>query len=177
MTQVPTSQPATPTPSAAAPSPTEAATESAPSSPSAPPVPGPCDPSSLTVRVTGWTGAAGHRIASVELLNAGTAPCQLFALARPQLVDAQGAILIDGAPPGASEALEIGPGGILTTEVQDSNYCGPEPAQPVTVAFVFPLGLGRVIAAPDSTNSPDGLPPCNGPVGSAGIIEMHPWQP
>jgi hypothetical protein len=129
------------------------------------------------VRVTGWDGAAGHRIASVELVNGGADPCELFALARPQLVDGQGTILIDGQPPGASQALEIAPGGMLRTEVQDSNYCGPEPVAPVTVAFVFPLGLGRVVAAPDVTGSLGGLPPCLGPAGSAGTIEMQPWRP
>lgn len=129
------------------------------------------------MRITGWTGAAGHRIGSLELLNAGTDACQLFARARPQLVDAQGAILIEGEPPGASQVLQVGPGGLLRTEVQDSNYCGPEPVQPVTVAFVLPEGLGRVVAAPDSTNGLGGLPPCLGPAGSAGTIEMQPWQP
>jgi hypothetical protein len=113
----------------------------------------------------------------VELLNAGMDPCELFALARPQLVDGRGAILIDGPPPGASQALEIAPGGLLRADVQDSNYCGPDPVAPVTVAFVLPEGLGRVVAAPDSTNSLDGVPPCLGPAGSAGTIEMQPWQP
>ncbi len=176
-TQVPTSAPATPSPTASAPAPTETPLESAASSPASPAVPGPCDPTALSARVTGWTGAAGHRIASLELLNTGAVPCQLFALARPQLVDAGGAVLIDGEPPGASPVLELGPGDRLTTEVQDSNYCGPEAAQPVTLAFVFPEGLGRLVAAPDPADALGGLPPCLGAAGSAGTIEMQPWQP
>ena len=162
----------TASPSAPEPSPTSAATAPSPSSPEL----GPCDPASLAARVTGWTGAAGHRIASVELLNAGSVSCVTFALARPQLVDGRDSILIDGAPPGASAVLEIAPGGRLTTEVQDSNYCGADPVSPVTVAFVLPEGLGRVVAAPDSPTSLDGLPPCLGP-GGPGTIEMQPWQP
>jgi hypothetical protein len=100
----------------------------------------------------------------------------VFALARPQLVDAGSAVLIEGEPPGASEPLVVAPGAVLTTEVQDSNYCGPDPAQPVTLAFVLPEGLGRVVAAPDTTNGLGGLPPCLGPGGPASI-EMLPWQP
>lgn len=159
-----------------APSATSAASEIVPSAPASSPTLGPCEPASLTVRVTGWTGAAGHRIGDVELQNGASDSCVVFALARPQLVDGQGTILIDGEPPGASQAVEIAPGGILKTEVQDSNYCGPEPVQPVTVAFVFPQGLGRVVAAPDSSSSLDGVPPCLGPAGSAGTIEMQAWQ-
>ena len=165
----------TPSASALVPSPTGAATATAPSSPAGSPVLGPCEPASLTVRVTRWTGAAGHRIADVELLNTGSDPCAMFALARPQLVDGHGAILIDGQPPGSSAVLEILPGGRLATEVQDSNYCGPAPAPPVTVAFVFPEGLGRVVAEPDSPASLDGVPPCNGPA-VPGTVEMQPWQ-
>lgn len=152
------------------------ASATAPSSPAGSPVLGPCEPASLTVRITRWTGAAGHRIADVELQNAGADPCAMFALARPQLVDGRGAILIDGEPSGASEVLEIASGGRLSTEVQDSNYCGSEPVAPVTVAFVFPEGLGRVVAEPDSPASLDGVPPCNGPA-VPGTVEMQPWQP
>jgi len=141
------------------------------------PVLGPCEPASLALRVTGWSGAAGHRIATVELQNAGPSACLVYALARPQLVDAAGVILIDGEPPGASGTLDVAPDGVLTTMVQDSNYCGPSPALPVTLAFVLPEGLGRVVAAAAPADDLDGVPPCLGPAGSAGTIEMQPWQP
>lgn len=112
----------------------------------------------------------------MELRNAGSDPCRLVALARPQLVDAGGTILIDGEPPGASATLEIAPGAVLAADVQASNYCGPDPAPPVTVAFVLPDGLGRVVAAADPTDGLGGVPPCLGPCGPA-AIEMLPWQP
>jgi hypothetical protein len=139
---------------------------------------GPCAPADLAARITLWDGAAGQRIAHVELTNTGSASCQLEALARPQLVDGHGSVLIDGAPPAASALLTIGPGGVLKTLVQDGNYCGPAPLAPVSVAFVLPNGKGRFVAT--SALSPTdlgGVPPCNGAPGSAGDIGMQPWAP
>ena len=50
-------------------------------------MPAACEPGSLALRVTGWSGAAGHRIATVELENAGSVACLVYALARPQLAE------------------------------------------------------------------------------------------
>jgi hypothetical protein len=143
----------------------------------APAAAGPCDPNMLAARITQWQGAAGHRIASVELTNKGSGDCTVDALSQPQLVDGNGAVLIDSAAPAASAALTITPGGVLHTLVQDGNYCGPAPVAPVTVAFVFAPGLGRIIAAPLTATDTTGVPPCNGAPGSAGDIEMQPWSP
>jgi hypothetical protein len=163
------------TPSVSAePSPTGAATTSVPTPPAGSPATGPCSPDALTAQVTGWTGAAGSRIGSVELRNAGTDPCVIFGFARPQLVDGAGTILIDGQPPGASMVLLLAPGGLVRADVRASNYCGPDPLPPVTVAFVLPDGLGRIVAAADSPAGIGGLPPCLGP-GEPGTIEMQPW--
>lgn len=99
----------------------------------------------------------------------------LEAMARPQLVDGQGSVLIDGSTPPTSAFLTIAPGGVVKTLVQDGNYCGPDPVVPVSVAFVFNDG-STVVAAPASAT--DGtVPPCLGAAGSAGDIEMHPWAP
>ncbi len=160
-----------PTVSATA-SPTAGETSSATASPTL----GPCDPATLAARITQWEGAAGHRIAGVELTNSGAVPCTINALSQPQLVDGTGAVLIEGAPPAGSAVLTIAAGGVLTTLVQDGNYCGPTPAPPVTVAFVLPDGTGRIVATPISSTDTSGIPPCLGP-GSPGDIEMHPWAP
>ena len=139
------------------------------------PVPalGPCDPADLQGRINLWEGAAGHRIAHVDLVNAGSVDCTVQAMARPQLVDGRGSVLIDGAEPPASEVLTIDAGALVTTLVQAGNYCGPAPEVPVTVAFVL-NDAGRVVASPFSPT--DGtVPPCLGPPGSAGTIEMQPW--
>jgi hypothetical protein len=132
-----------------------------------------CSAANLAARITMWEGAMGHRIATVEMTNTGPAACLLHTTGRPQLVDKAGAVLIDGAPATAGGTLKLGPGDVATTLVQDSNYCGPVPAQPVSVAFVLPAGAGRVVAAPLAAG--DGVPPCLGDPGSAGSIEMHPW--
>lgn len=130
----------------------------------------------LSVQVTSWTGATGHRIATVELQNLGPDPCTLPALMQPQLVDGNGAVLIDVSPPGVSEAMTVASGGVLRTMVQDSNYCGPAPVPPVSIAFLIP-GLPRVVASPLTSTDTSGLPPCLGLPGSAGTVEMQPWAP
>jgi hypothetical protein len=130
-----------------------------------------CAPADLAARITMWEGAAGSRIATVELTNAGSQDCTLRTMMKPQLVDGRGSVLIDGADPQASAEMSFAPGAVVTTLVQASNYCGPAPAAPVSVAFVVPEG--RTVATPVSATDLT-LPPCNG-AGSPGSIEMHPW--
>jgi hypothetical protein len=157
------------------PSPTASPTATATPQPTAVPTPGPCDPANLGAKVVDWTGAAGSRGADVTLTNKGSSPCVVRSLARPQLVDGRGTILIDGAAPGASSALTMAPGGTLKTLVVASNYCGAAPKAPVTVAFVL-TGGGRVVASPVSATDMMGVPPCNG-AGAPASITMHPWAP
>lgn len=180
-----------PSPIGADGSPTPQATITAEASPSASPestfraTPSPtsaptgislCLPSGVSARITMWEGAAGHRIATVELRNADTTACLWPTLDQPQLIDGSGAILIDGAVAPAGDSLSLAPGDVVTTLVQDANYCGQAPVAPVTVAFVMPGGTERVVAAPVSATDTDGIPPCNGAAGSPGDIEMHPWS-
>lgn len=139
------------------------------------PTTGPCDPASLAGRIGLWEGAAGHRIAHVDLINVGSAACTVDALAKPQLIDGGGSILIEGEDPAPSAVLTIAPGDHVTTLVQAGNYCGPEPEAPVSVAFVHRDG-GRVVADPVSPSDAT-VPPCLGDAGSAGDISMQPWAP
>ena len=171
-----------PTPS---PSPTPAATPSA--SPTATPSPTPtasptplhtiasCEAANLAARITLWEGAAGSRIADVEVTSNAPSACTMRALDRPQLVDGKGSVLINGTNPGASATLTIAPGGVLKTLVRASNYCGPNPVAPTSVAFVIGNG-GRFVAAPVSPTDAT-VPPCNGDPGSSGTVEMQPWAP
>ncbi len=137
-----------------------------------------CVTAHLAARITRWEGAAGHRIATVELRNTGPEPCAVPALMQPQLVDATGAVLIEGAPPQAPGTVTVPAGGTLTTLVQDGNYCRPAPLEPVTIAFILPSGAGRIVAANESTTGLSGVPPCSGDPGSnaPGDIEMQPWR-
>jgi uncharacterized protein DUF4232 len=143
--------------------------------PTAVPTPGPCDPATVAARITLWEGAAGSRIANVTMTNTGSGPCVVHAMARPQLVDGRGNVLIDSGAPGASSALTIAPGGTLKTLVSASNYCGPAPRAPVTVAFILSDG-GRIVATPFSPSDTTGVPPCNG-AGQAAWVSMRPWAP
>src|SRR4051794_7905050 len=168
-TTVPTPTPV-PTPTAAR---TTAPTATPTALPSLPQEPGPCAASNLAARITSpWGGAAGNRIADVELTNSGTQACTLRAVERPQLVDATGSVLIDGSAPKSSTVVTIAPGDVVTTQVSDTNYCGPAPSPPVTVAFVLSAG-DRIVATPFSPTDAT-VPPCNGP-GSPSSISMHPW--
>jgi hypothetical protein len=135
----------------------------------------PCGNAILEARITMWEGAAGHRIAHVELTNTGFEACVIQATLRPQLVDGNRSVLIDGAAPAGSDPfLTLAPGKTLKTLVQDGNYCGPAPVAPVSVAFVLADG-SHVLAAPVSPTDVT-VPPCLGS-GSKADIEMQPWAP
>ena len=167
---------ATPAPTpASSPTPTPAPTPTSAPTPTPTPTTGPCVTAKLAARITLWEGAAGHRIAHLELTNAGSVSCTLRAMDKPQLVDGKGSVLIDGTNPPASALLTVTPGQVLKTLVQDANYCGPAPVAPVSVAFVL-SGGGRIVATPVSPTDVT-LPPCNGAPGSAGDIEMQSWAP
>jgi hypothetical protein len=154
----PVSTPAEPTPTPSTPAPQVAA----------------CDPATLTARITQWTGAAGHRIAEVELRNDG-GTCSLLVKQQLVLVDGGGRALIEGATARTQKTITLAPGDTVTTMVDDANYCGPAPVAPVTIVFVVPDG-GRIVAAPPATPGPGGVPPCNGPTEPASI-QMHAWKP
>jgi hypothetical protein len=171
--QSPTSAPqsaAAPPSAAAVASETPVAT--ATPSPSPRPTVGPCDPASLTARITSWEGAAGSRIANVELTNTGRSSCLLEALDRPQLVAGDGSVIINGKSPSSTNKLTVAPGKVLTTLVSASNDCKPTPVPPVSVAFVFSDGRRLVAKAVSPTDTT--TPPCNG-AGSPATIDMHPW--
>jgi hypothetical protein len=143
--------------------------------PTAAPTIGLCGPENLSAQITMWEGAAGHRIADVEVTNAMSEACTMPAVAKPQLLDGNGEVLIDGSSPTSSAMIELAPGAVLRTLVQAGNYCGPDPAPPVSVAFVLSDG-GSIVADPVSPTDVT-VPPCLGPSGSAGTIEMQPWAP
>lgn len=135
---------------------------------------GPCEAGTLAARITLWEGAAGHRIADVELTNAGSSSCTVMATSKLELLDGSGSVLIDGPSPPAPALVTVAAGGVLTTLVDTSNYCGPAPVAPVTIAFA--LGDGRLVATPASATDAT-VPPCLGLPGSAGEIQMQPWAP
>jgi hypothetical protein len=169
-TPVPSTSPA-PTPTSTPPA-TPVPTPTAAPTPTATPAIGACGPAALVAKITMWEGAAGSRIADVEVTNAGRVACMLEKLERPQLIDGSGRVLIDGTAPTTGGVLELAPGARATTLVEASNYCGAAPVPPVRVAFVLRDGKRFVAAPPTPTDAT--VPPCNGP-GQPAVIGMQPW--
>jgi hypothetical protein len=134
-----------------------------------------CAVADLSAKVTGWAGAAGNRVGTVVLTSHSATDCKLATLQRPQLVDANDVVLIDGDAPSHPTTTLLTPGESVTTMVDDANYCGSAPTAPVTVAFVF-AGGDQLVAEAKSTSDMSGLPDCLGP-GGPGLMTMHPWAP
>jgi hypothetical protein len=177
----PSSSPSSPSPSASSPS-------SSPSpSPSVSPSPsgvGVCLAGDLAGQILGWQGAAGSRIADVEITNRNAGRCIVRGTPGLELVDATGRVMIDSTASGPSgeprvgptdAAFELAPGGRLRTEVAVSNYCGAAPKLPIDIAFSLPTAGGRLVAKPGSgVASTEATPPCLGSTGSA--ISMNGWR-
>ncbi len=140
-----------------------------------------CLASQLSAKITNWSGATGHQIASVTLTNTSAHPCTVQGTPEVELVDRKGNILTDSQTDGPSglahiakgaPAFHLAHGASLKTLVDNDNYCGAAPALPTTVAFVFPANAGRLVAVAKSDGS---VPPCNRSPGSPGSISMNGW--
>jgi hypothetical protein len=139
--------------------------------------PPPCTGTHLSARIVDWQGAAGSRIADVQLINTSFYACAIRDYPQVRLVNSHGTILLGGAAASRTAATHVLAAlGFLKTEVQDSNYCGSAPTKPSTLVFVLPGTQGRVVAIPVSGHDDTGVPPCLGDPGSAGHIEMHAWH-
>jgi uncharacterized protein DUF4232 len=153
-------------------------------SPSSSPAVVACVAADLEARILGWQGAAGSRIADVEIDNTSARPCWVRGTPGLQLVDAHDIVLLDSATAGPSgrahvspsdPSFELAPGGHLRTQVQASNYCGPDATLPIHIDFDLPAGGGKVKAVPASgVSSDEAVPPCMG--STAGTIAMNGWR-
>jgi hypothetical protein len=133
-----------------------------------------CTRDDVAAMITMWEGAAGHRIAHLDLTKGGTEPCVFDMAMRPQLVDGNGTVLINGTKAVSSGPLVLAPLERLTTLVDTDNYCGADPRAPVTIEFRLEDG-SALVAAPQSPNDAT-VPPCNSAPGTSGQIQMHPWE-
>ena len=134
-------------------------------------------------RILGWQGAAGSRIADVEITNTSANPCLIRGTPRLELLDSTGAVLIDSATAGPSgephvapgdTEFRVAPGGQLRTSVQVANYCGATASPPIDIAFTLPSGGGRFVAVPGTGVSSDlAVPGCMGSAPSQ--ISMNGW--
>jgi hypothetical protein len=172
-------EPATPVPATATPEPAtpEPATPEPATPEPATPTPRAtddvCPAGALVPQITLWEGAAGSRIAHVELTNTSDTSCVVGAVNRVQLVDGDNNVLIDGTVPTTPSTLVIPSSGVATTLVEVSNYCGASPVVPVSLAFWLD-GRTPTLSLPASATDTT-TPPCSGP-GQPGSIQMHPWS-
>jgi hypothetical protein len=142
-----------------------------------------CHAADIEGKILGWQGAAGSRIADVEITNTSASPCLIRGTPRLELLDSGGAVLIDSATAGPSgepnvkpgdTEFRVAPGGHLRTEVQATNYCGAAPSPPIDIAFTLPSGGGRFVAVPGAGVSSDlAVPECMGSAPSQ--IGMNGW--
>jgi len=133
-----------------------------------------CTPNDVDAVITAWDGAAGHRIATVELHQIGTTVCAVASQPQPSLADGNGTQLIVGKAAGRTVLIRFAPGAVLHTLVQAGNYCGPAPVAPVTVVFTQVEGIFVATALMPTDLS--GVPPCNGTAGPTDDVTMHPWE-
>jgi hypothetical protein len=131
-----------------------------------------CDADALTASISAWDGAAGHRIATVDVVNRAKFDCTLPDVLRPALVDADGHALIVAAPASASTVLHLAAGsGSVTASVDMANYCGASPTAALRIRLYLP-NQSSIEAAAVSGLEPLDAPPCNGPNVPA-TIEMQ----
>jgi len=182
----PSVAPPTSSPSVAVASPS---TTPAPPTPPPSPTPAPsvgvvaCRAADVEGKILGWQGAAGSRIADVEITNTSANPCLIRGTPRLELLDSTGAVLIDSATAGPSgephvapgdTEFRVAPGGQLRTSVQVANYCGATASPPIDIAFTLPSGGGRFVAVPGTGVSSDlAVPGCMGSAPSQ--ISMNGW--
>ncbi len=182
------------TPTTPPPSPPPSPAAASPAHPSSSPSPAPsptasrsvdCAAADLTARILDWQGAAGSRIADIELASRDGASCLIQGRPQVLLLDAHGSTLIDSAKSGSGPAhvsptdprYVVSSGQPLKTQIGASNYCGASPALPLTVALVLPNGGHEPLVATALTtgDQAEAVPPCNGQ-GSPASITTNGWS-
>lgn len=166
----PTPSPApTPTPTATAtpaptptPTPTDAPTPSPVSvAPQSPLCTGPQEVAAITIWHVVADGTEIDFFTGSHTSTSGGALCYLRGTSEAQVVSG-GAIIADSGA-GTATVLDSDPyvpetpGDKVYSSVIWSNWCARAPRQPITIAFVLPGGLGRVVA---NTGSGMPAPPC-----------------
>lgn len=132
-----------------------------------------CTAGVLHATVGSWEGAAGHRIGTITITNAGGVACILSGSPWPSLIDRNGTSLIVGKI-ASMQSVRLAAGASIQTLVQTGNYCGPTAKEPAAVALDFGA-LGRVVAKPVAGDASSGVPPCMGSAGPTDDITLKPW--
>jgi hypothetical protein len=109
-----------------------------------------------------WGGAAGSRgtVVTVSLAQ-GRYACALPATVYGQIVDSSGAQLVTGRTPATTGSVSLDPGAAFTIGVAWSNWCGSEPAAPLSLSLAFGGGPSLMVGEHGSIPA-SAVPPCSG---------------
>lgn len=114
-----------------------------------------------------WGGAAGSRGTVVTVsLAPGRYACALPATVYGQIVDDTGAQLVTGRTPATTGSVSLEPGATFSIGVAWSNWCGAEPAAPLSLSLAFGGGPSLLVGEHGSIPA-SAVPPCNGEGASA----------
>jgi len=128
-----------------------------------------CAAGDLAGVITAWEGAAGHRIATIDIHNGGSGQCLLPRSMRPALIDADGRALIVAAGGNQPAPLAFPAGSYVTTMVDMANYCGAEPASPLKLRLYLDDQSSLELSAAANLTYPLDPPPCSGQNAAAEI--------
>jgi hypothetical protein len=115
-------------------------------------------------------GAAGSRLATVVLV--AQVACSIDAYPAVGLRDAGGAVLVGGVAGGPGR-IDLDPNGSYESAVRFGNWCGTDPAFPLTLDLR--IGGGEVAVTGSSFPEEGDMPPCNG--GGGPVLEAGAWAP
>jgi hypothetical protein len=143
---------ATPSPSAAA---------SGSTGPSAAPSQASCGDLDVDATITRWEGAAGSRIATLDVKNVGGSTCELGAPTVEKLLDGLGQPLITSTGDKAvGSDVTLANDQTAQLLVQVANWCTAKPAVPVSIDLT--LSTGASFVAEPANGVTFDPPPCNG---------------
>jgi hypothetical protein len=131
-----------------------------------------CAAADLAGVITAWEGAAGHRIATIDVHNGGASDCLLPRYVGLALIDGVGRALIVNQSVPQPAPLTFPADKYAATMVDMANYCGAAPASPLKIRlYLDDRSSIELAAAPNVSGSVD-PPPCNGP-NAASEIQMQ----
>jgi hypothetical protein len=114
-------------------------------------------------------GAAGSRITTVVLVS--EIACSIDTFPALGLRDAKGAVLV-GAAAGGPGRIELDPDVSYESTVRFGNWCGKEPAFPITIQLE--IGAEELAVTGSSFPEEGDMPPCNG--GGGPVLEAGAWE-
>jgi len=142
-------------------SPSATASGSPGASPSASQAAAACSVLDVDATITGWEGAAGSRIATVDVKNIGGSTCNLAAPMAEKLLDGIGAPLITSTGDQAvGSSMALGNDQTAKLLVSVANWCSAKPTDPVSIGLT--LAGGTSFVAEPANGVTFDPPPCNG---------------